>query len=68
MNVAKLFLCLAITSFIACTTEIISERDPSGDGGNSYSSGNSDNSNPSSSSSNGQTYKTKQLVFLFASR
>jgi uncharacterized protein (TIGR02145 family) len=64
MNVAKLFLCLAITSFIACTTEVISERDPypSGNsGGEDDPSSSSDNSNPSSSSSNGQTYKTVKI-------
>jgi len=47
MNVTKLFLCLAIISFIACTTEVISEYEPSGvgGGGSSGSNGNSSNSN-----------------------
>jgi len=44
MNIAKLFFCLAIALlFIACTTEVISEQNPSSgsEGNPSSSSGNS---------------------------
>jgi len=51
MNVTKLFFCLAIISFIACTTEVISEYEPSVVVGNNNGNSNNDFSSSSVSAS-----------------